>query len=488
MTAGTTVLPAGLVKEIRALFPTYAAILIAVVAGSFADSHTLIATGLLAYAFGSVALGAQSFGHEYSHRTLALLLSQPTDRRRLYLYKLGVLFVMLATLAVATVLLFRDAMKLAYSPHTEPSMLVLAAACGLFMAPFLTLLCRSTLAAAVFTIAIPGLLAAGADIVGGLIYGMQNAGAIDQFKLTVFWRGMFLICTVSAIAGWRMFRRLEAIEGHADVQLPDLLTRTAAATGIARRRRHPIAALIRKDLRLQQMAFVVAALYVVLWAAFAWMASRAIDKPMGLLIPLTLLYGGSLALLIGSLASAEERQLGTLEWQTLLPIPAWQQWAVKVSVTFGLALVLGAGLPALLHTLDGASDYPGLRIWFRFVPIFVLLTAISLYLSTLCRSAVGAMVVSFPTIAAVFALAPLVQGQLYFFLLGPDRLLNRGLYYALQPPLAMGAGLVGLLLWLAFLNHRSADRSATRTAKQGLVVVGYFIVCALFLAARAAAR
>jgi hypothetical protein len=218
------------------------------------------------------------------------------------------------------------------------------------------------------------------------------------------------------------------------------------------------------------------------------MASRAIDKPMGLLIPLTLLYGGSLALLIGSLASAEERQLGTLEWQTLLPIPAWQQWAVKVSVTFGLALVLGAGLPALLHTLDGASDYPGLRIWFRFVPIFVLLTAISLYLSTLCRSAVGSMVVSFPTIAAVFALAPLVQGQLYFFLLGPDRLLNRGLYYALQPPLAMGAGLVGLLLWLAFLNHRSADRSATRTAKQGLVVVGYFIVCALFLAARAAAR
>ena len=55
-------------------------------------------------------------------------------------------------------------------------------------------------------------------------------------------------------------------------------------------------------------------------------------------------------ILIGSLASAEERQLGTLEWQTLLPSPAWQQWAVKVGVTFGLALLLGVGLPALLHT------------------------------------------------------------------------------------------------------------------------------------------
>ncbi len=128
----------------------------------------MIAIGLLGYAFGTVALGAQSFGHEYSYRTLALLLSLPTDRRRLYLYKLVVLSAMLATLAAVTLLLFRDILNLGYRPHTEPSMLVLAAACGLFIAPFLTLVCRSTLAAVVFTIAIPGLLAAGADIVGGL--------------------------------------------------------------------------------------------------------------------------------------------------------------------------------------------------------------------------------------------------------------------------------------------------------------------------------
>ena len=99
-------------------------------------------------------------------------------------------------------------------------MLVLAAACGLFIAPFLTLVCRSTLAAVVFTIAIPGLLAVGGDIVGGLLYGIHNAAAIDHFKLAVFWRGMFLICAVSAIAGWWMFTRLEAIEGHSHVQVP----------------------------------------------------------------------------------------------------------------------------------------------------------------------------------------------------------------------------------------------------------------------------
>ena len=126
--------------------------------------------------------------------------------------------------------------------------------------------------------------------------------------------------------------------------------------------------------------------------------------------------GASLAISIGSLASAEERQLGTLEWQTLLPSPAWQQWAVKVSVTFGLALLLGVGLPALLHGLDGAKDYAGLQMWRTVVPLFVLLTAISLYLSTLCRTAVGALVVSFPTIAATFILGTIIRMKLAMFL------------------------------------------------------------------------
>ncbi len=159
MTAAAAVLPPAVTKEIRALFPTYAAALVTVVAASFGHSHTPIAIGLLAFAFGSVALGAQSFGHEYSHRTVGLLLSQPIDRRRLFLYKLAVLFVMLLTLTAVALLMFRDVLRLAASPHTTSSMLVLAAACGLFVAPWLTLVSRSTLAAVVFTIAVPGVLA-----------------------------------------------------------------------------------------------------------------------------------------------------------------------------------------------------------------------------------------------------------------------------------------------------------------------------------------
>ncbi len=99
-------------------------------------------------------------------------------------------------------------------------MLMLAAACGLFVAPSLTLICRSTLAGIVFTVAIPGLLSVGADVVGGLRYGLENAAAIDRFKLLVFWRGMLVICALGAVAGWRMFMRLEVFEGHSHLQFP----------------------------------------------------------------------------------------------------------------------------------------------------------------------------------------------------------------------------------------------------------------------------
>ena len=274
---------------------------------------------------------------------------------------------MLATLTAVTLLLFRDILNLGHRPHTEPSMLVLAAACGLFIAPFLTLVCRSTLAAVVFTIAIPGLLAVGADIAGGLLYGIDNAAAIDRFKLAVFWRGMFL-----HLRGGRGRRLVDvhASRGRSRATRTSRFRHSSSANRLRARARAggtiPSRRSFERTCGCSRWRSSSLASTWLSWVAFGVVrtAGRS-DEPTRLLIPLTLLYGGSLAMLIGSLASAEERQLGTLEWQTLLPSPAWQQWAVKVGVTFGLALLLGVGLPALLHGLDGAKDYPGLRMWRR---------------------------------------------------------------------------------------------------------------------------
>ena len=92
--------------------------------------------GLLGFAFGSVALGAQSFGHEYSHRTLGLLLSQPVDRRRLFFYKLAVLSVMLVTLTGGHPADVSDDLLASRRLSAYRALdAVLAAACGLFLAP-----------------------------------------------------------------------------------------------------------------------------------------------------------------------------------------------------------------------------------------------------------------------------------------------------------------------------------------------------------------
>ncbi len=165
-------------------------------------------------------------------------------------------------------------------------MLVLAAACALFIAPFLTLVCRSTLAAAVFTIAIPGLLATGADIVGGLIYGLQNAAAIDHFKLV----GLLArhVSDLRGVGG----RRLADVPAPRSDRGPRRTSRFRTSCGqrnpADERPRDPRAGGTIPSRRSSERPAAAAdrvrgrRIYVVSWAALAWMDRRAIDEPMRL--------------------------------------------------------------------------------------------------------------------------------------------------------------------------------------------------------------
>ena len=66
-------------KELRALLPTFLFTTGAVIAGGMMDMK-LAALVLAVFCWGVVSLGAHSIGHEYSYRTLALLLAQPRGR------------------------------------------------------------------------------------------------------------------------------------------------------------------------------------------------------------------------------------------------------------------------------------------------------------------------------------------------------------------------------------------------------------------------
>src|SRR5207302_2506533 len=160
-----------------------------------------------------------------------------------------------------------------------------------------------------------------------------------------------------------------------------------------------------------------------------------------------------LAVLIGALASAEERQIGTLEWQVLLPMAAWRQWAVKVGTALGLAALLSFGLPILL-----AGGHVDFNSWH--VLVIMVLTTGGLYVSTLCKSAVRALIVAAPLMLGVTVLALYVMATSA----GVGRI--SALFAA---PIA---GVVVPMLWFAFENHRLAGQSAARVFRQAMWIAG----------------
>ena len=477
--------PPGVTKEIRALLPTWLGSAGAVIAAALISDRSVVAIDALGYV-GMLALGAQSIGHEYTYRTLAGVLSLPLDRRRLLLRKVIVLAAMLTPLsALAWIVLFNNPQFV--RPRLDQEVLVVAVLSAFFLAPWLTMICRSSLAGIVFSIAVPAVILIAGDLIGLARYGSGGGALIDNFKFSFFWRALFLVCAVAAVSGWRMFARLEAIEGAgADIQAPKWLSGDASAgTTMPLRRHHPYWLLARKELRLQQMTFAVVIIFTVGWTALTVLASLTRQLPLIPLDAIAVLYFAILTVLIGSLASAEERQMGTLEWQTLLPIASWKQWMVKIGIVFGLVSVLGIVLPAILIGMFGRVP-PMLQLG----GTIFFVTTISLYISSLSTSGVKAMVLTLPAIVSVFTCIHLITMTASRMRVGRGIGVARAPLFAPFPmefivwP-ALVSGFIAVALRFAYLNHRSPERSARRVLVQtgtltAYLLVGLVVVIALF--------
>ena len=86
-------------KEVRALALPWLACLACMVVPAAIDAPRFLGgIAMPAFFFGTAALGALSIGHEYTGRTLSLLLSLPARRERLLAVKLSVLAATLLTL------------------------------------------------------------------------------------------------------------------------------------------------------------------------------------------------------------------------------------------------------------------------------------------------------------------------------------------------------------------------------------------------------
>jgi hypothetical protein len=419
-------------NEARALLPTWiGSVLIANIAAfTGGDVHRF---SVLACAAATGGLGAQSIGHEYGNRTLGLMLTLPVSRRRLFVVKLAVLGAMVLPLA-------GYAWLSGLFDNMTPMLPWLFAAAPLCFAPALTMLCRSQLAGLIFTLSLPGAALVATMIATGT--PLTAAPPIETWS-----RLMVLLLAGGAVLGWRLFLRLESIEGDVTgIQLPSW-TRTARDAAP----QHPLWQLAKKELRVQQMTFAITALYLAACAAAALLRVPGPDGRVSFIGAVTAVYELGVAVLVGSLATAEERQLGTLAWQLQLPSPAWQQWVVKVGIVFSVTLLCSIGVPSLLLPALWPAEQSPVEMP---VVLAIVMTAVSMYVSSLCVTAVRAAVISVATLSFVF-----------WLVLEPELWSGQA-----RGSVALLSLVTVLLIGFAFVNHRPEQPGAARIWRQLLSV------------------
>lgn len=467
-------------KELRALAPTWLAIAAVMVAAPY-GSMGVRGLGAPAYFIGAIALGAQGVGHEFTHRTWTMLLSQPVRRQRMLLVKLGVLaalLIALAALAAFTLPFGRD------EGPFKASLIVLPAALAFFVAPWLTMAARSPLAGTVFPTAIAGIMFTTGNWLGVRLYGYTRE--VDAFRVAFMWWTMSGLCATGAVMTWWTFHRLQVTDGGGTGL--DIGRRAAPAAGSSRaafRKRSRGWMLLTKELHLHQLAFVVSGVYAASYVLIVLtLASPSNDLGDSLGV-VAIFYGGVLSLLVGALASAEERQFGVHEWQQLMPMPAWQQWVIKAGTALTLALVLGIGVPLLLLSFlppeQTAWPRPGWPMRRAVtVILFAIVTTGGLYVSSVTRSGLWALTLSIPVMMGAATFFAWVSRPIELAVYGAER--GRGLGLSL-PAIAGNTvftmvfiALLGMVLWFGLANQRSSELSLSRTARQVAWMAAWTVV------------
>lgn len=386
-------------KEVRALLPWTIGVAIASVALAMLATQNAGFPNyrfdqevffVMAYALCALSLAALSVGQELTHGTLATLLVQPLDRLRVLRLKLVVLAILLSGLGLLADAVFPHG-YLPDSVDTRRLMIWGPVVAGVGLVPLLTVMTRRPMGGVVFAITIPGLFLT----LGARLYPLQ------QQALTFTWYGTLAASTIGLAALIAQFRRLEvAGDGRQRGSASPIAQATVlpAAEYTPTVRRSWIWLLIKKELRLQQMTFAVSGLYVLAAIAAMMIAYRNPEYIGPTFGAVSLIHAYFLPLIAGAMASAEERNMGTLAEQILLPRNVRVQWAIKATVTIGLTLALTMGLPSILMAVHRPVD--AFRIEVDFSMGIAMMCAAAMYVSSLSANSLWALLGCFPVLGA----------------------------------------------------------------------------------------
>src|SRR5208282_491565 len=216
--------------------------------------------------FGIPLLAALSFGNEFQHRTISLLLSQPVSRMEIWGEKLSVMIVAVASAALIFGIGWRATLQ------QDPDLWVMGGAwviAILASAAFWTLAARSLLGGLALNAGVHSVILI---VKINLPYWFPRISHLSPAETTTALRvaASILLCYAGAMLwlGRRMFARFQATGGIAGDDLlmagPDVMPR-ALAGWFRCRPTEPVLNLIRKELRLLRPVWLISLLAVPAW-------------------------------------------------------------------------------------------------------------------------------------------------------------------------------------------------------------------------------
>ena len=340
-------------KEARALFYPWCAMMIACTFPLFSQPGALLNLLFLMTLFiGIPLLACLSFGNEFRHKTMELLVSQPVSRLKIWREKWVVAATAIMTISLVAFLCNRPPLNFSRTEDLNYLMFLVITTCS---AAFWTLFAKSTLGGLMLNIAtvIP---------LGLAKFGFEdwNASA-GHFRST----GVIIVLTAATLAysaamlwlgRWLLIRQ-QSGPGFAGVDIMvaiPILMPGGLASVFRSRVQQPILNLLRKELQMLRPLFLLSTLYVLGWSAIA-IASPHISVTGGRRYAmLVLLVIGSSSypvvamFLAASLPLSEERAYGTQLWHLTLPLSMKRQWLIRGGTGLLIGLFCGFGITSAL--------------------------------------------------------------------------------------------------------------------------------------------
>ncbi len=472
---------ARLIKETRDLLPMFAGTLLLIVVPQLIWQPAEF--GYFTLGVACVVMAGSTFGNEFQHRTLSLLLSQPIPRSVIWREKMLVLGAgMVVSLAVLLVCLAVRRPAIDHQNWLVTALIPLCAFCG---APFGTLMLRQGIGGMVAAVCFPfGIMAACALVCAQL--GANNEAALVATMVSV----LLLYCALVYWLGYAKFKRLEAVDGPArELGLPAGLEAffVQPLARAAARFHSPFATLLKKEFRLQQTSFLLAGLFFLIAVAGACLYQHHRDWAEGIWAADCGIYVMILPLIAGATSLAEEKGWGIAEWHLTLPPSALKQWSAKMLATLSTSLVLGLVLPTALFLAGesmfkqpGGTSLPPAPVLLSWILGVLLLTSVAVYAASFSHSTLRAILAAVGIVVLSLGTAIRVGSWAYITSLSVASGPIHGITLAL--PVLCGDLFLMLCLtqWFAWSNFRQFGLPARRIVLQLLAI--FFAVGLITLA------